>query len=446
MHYAVQSGNADLLQWLLKDCGLDATIPDGLGRTGTHIASSMGSLHMLQCLHANRQLSFSPDESSCYPLHLVARNGSVDCAKVLLACGHPPHATDAQGCGALHLACTEHNLSVIEVLAEASSVDGYDITGASPLMICVEKGMLDAIETLLKFGASAAHRDFFGRSCLHAALSMPPDVKQQTIATMLIKGGCDVNARDTMGRSPCFIAAEKGNIDMLKLLMDYGGDIAAADSSGKTCLALLGRDHFQVVTQLLIERLVPVSLREVRAISRSHCVPIVTLFSLICTLLSRMAMSCALRASFVVPAENVNDLVTYLILPRFLNHATSFFVAVHHTLFMYVHERMQLPVPPELNLHFEMIKVRLLKLWCVFVDALLFIISTPSVNPAHVPNSVRNTLCQERCAPAQLCLPHWQQRIARVLSQDGRQRDAGATCSCFVARRFRCHVTNLCSP
>jgi ankyrin repeat protein len=269
VHCAVQSSNADLLQFLLKDCGLDATIPDGLGRTGTHIASSMGSLHMLQCLHANMQLSFSPDENSCYPLHLVARNGSVDCAKVLLACGHPPHVTDSHGCSPLHLACTEHNLAVIQVLAEASRVDGHDITGASPLMICVEKGMLDAIETLLKFGASAAHRDFFGRSCLHAALNMAHDAKQQAIVTMLIKGGCDVNARDTMGRSPCFIAAEKGNMDMLKLLMDHGGDVAVADSSGKTCLALLSRDNFQVVTQLLIERLVPLSYQQVRDVSCS---------------------------------------------------------------------------------------------------------------------------------------------------------------------------------
>jgi hypothetical protein len=37
---------------------------------------------------------------------------------------------------------------------------------------------------------------------------------------------------------------------------------------------------------------------------------------------------------------------------------------VHHILFMYVHEKIDLPIPPELNFHFEMVKVRfLLKLW-----------------------------------------------------------------------------------
>jgi hypothetical protein len=114
------------------------------------------------------------------------------------------------------------------------------------------------------------------------------------------------------------------------------------------------------------------------------------------------------------------------------NDATFVFVGMRHTLFMYVHERMELPVPPELNLHFEMMKVRLLKLWFVSVDAPLFIIIQSSVYPAHVSNAVRITMCQERGAPAQLCLPHWQQRAAHVLPQDGRQRDAGTTCSVGV--------------
>ncbi len=277
---------------------------------------------MLQCLHCHKQLSFSPDESNCYPLHLVAIKGNIDCAKVLLACGHPVNAADSQGCSALHLACTEHKLDVIEVLAEAGFVDGHDVSGASPLMICVEKGFLDAIETLLKFGASTTHKDFFGRSCLHAVLNMPHDAaKQQTIAAMLIKQGCDVNARDTMGRSPCFIASEKGNIDMLKLLIDNGGDVAVADFSGKTCLALLSRDSFQVVTQLLIERMVPLSAQEVRDNNRCRCLRIVTLFSLICTLRSRTAVSCAPRPSFVFHAKNLDDRAN-VILARNFNAAT----------------------------------------------------------------------------------------------------------------------------
>lgn len=57
---------------------------------------------------------------------------------------------------------------------------------------------------------------------------------------------------------------------------------------------------------------------------------------------------------------------------------------------MYVHEKMELPVPPELNLHFEMIKVRLLKLWFVFLDALLVL----TLHQLH--QSIRH-LCQMLC-------------------------------------------------
>lgn len=268
VHYAVQSGNTDLLKWLLKDLGLHASSTDSMGRTATHTAAQMGSLHMLQCLHLNKQLSFSPDQSNSTPLHLAASHGSVDCVQVLLSAGHPTVVTDANGCSPLHLACSERHMMVVDVLAQIGHIDEYDSTGASPLMVCVGKGMEDAIKTLLKFGARATHRDFTGRSCLHALLQLSHTnaeqlALQKNIAMMLIKHGIDMNSRDTLGRTPCHLASEKGNIDMLKLLIDHGGDVSVVDSSGKTCMAQLNREHFQVVTNILIDRIIPLSYQQV---------------------------------------------------------------------------------------------------------------------------------------------------------------------------------------
>jgi ankyrin repeat protein len=231
----------------------------------------MGSLHMLQCLHLNKQLSFEPDNSNSTPLHLAASRGSVDCVQVLLSAGHPTVVTDSHGCSPLHVACMEQHLTVVNILAQIGHIDEYDSTGASPLMVCVAKGMDDAIKTLLKHGARASHRDYTGRSCMHALLSLPQDTPeqlalQQSIAMMLIQHGIDVNSRDTVGRTPCHVASEKGNIEMLKLLIDHGGDVSVADAAGKTCMAQLNREHFQVVTSILIDRIIPLSHRQASAI------------------------------------------------------------------------------------------------------------------------------------------------------------------------------------
>jgi ankyrin repeat protein len=268
VHYAVQSGNSDLLNWLLKDLAMLAAARDSLGRTATHTAAMMGSLHMLQCLHLNKQLSFSSDDNQSTPLHLAAFHGNVDCVQVLLSAGHPTVVTDAHGCSPLHVACTEQHLLVVDVLAQTGHVDEYDSTGASPLMVCVAKGMVDGINTLLKYGARSTHRDYTGSSCLHAVLNLPHEkpeqlALQQRITMTLIKHGIDVNARDTLGRSPCHLASEKGNIEMLKLLIDHGGDVSVVDAAGKTCMAQLNRENFQVVTNILIDRIIPLSHQQV---------------------------------------------------------------------------------------------------------------------------------------------------------------------------------------
>lgn len=230
----------------------------------------MGSVHMLQCLHLNKRLSFTADENNSTPLHLAAHLGSVDCVQVLLAAGHPIVATDSHGCTPLHVACMENKMGVIDVLAQSGHIDEYDSAGSSPLMICVRKGMEDAIKTLLKYGARATHRDYSGRSCLHAVLNLShTDPKllllQRIIAELLIKHSCDVNARDTLGRSPCHLASEKGNIEMLKFFIDNGADVAVTDAFGKTCLTQLSRENFHQVTQILIDRIIPLSQQQVRS-------------------------------------------------------------------------------------------------------------------------------------------------------------------------------------
>jgi serine/threonine-protein phosphatase 6 regulatory ankyrin repeat subunit A len=260
VHYAVQSNSADVLMWLLKDRNLSGLLDDNLGRTATHIAASMSSLHALHNLHECKQLCFDSAQDGSTPLHLAARTDGISCVQLLIAAGHPTAVFDSQGSSPMHIAALEQNETVLLFLASHGNVDGYDSSGASPLMICVGKGLVDVIKSLLNCGASAAHRDYCGRSCLHTLLQLPHEqphesLKQRSIAELLIKHGIDVNARDTSGRTPCHVAATTGNIEMLKLLMDKGGDVTVSDLSGKSCLMQLNRENFHKVTQIMIERI-----------------------------------------------------------------------------------------------------------------------------------------------------------------------------------------------
>ncbi len=251
-----------MLLWLLKDNALSALLPDSLGRTATHTAANKCSLHALQTLHKFRQLCFHPADDGSTPLHIAARMGAIDVAQLLLAAGHPMDVLDSQGNSPLHTAALEHNLDMLNLLmTQKGNIDVYDNAGASPLMICVGNGLFEVTESLLKRGASALHRDFCGRSCLHTLLLKMPHEQphqlmlQKKLAALLIEHGIDVNTRDTSGCTPCHIAAKSGNIEMLKFFIDNNGDVTLTDLSGKSCLVQLNREHFHQVTQILIDRI-----------------------------------------------------------------------------------------------------------------------------------------------------------------------------------------------
>lgn len=290
MHYAIQSGKEDVLIWLLKDLYLNALLPDNFGRTATHIAANMCSLHALQSLHECKQLSFDPAEDGSTPLHIAARLDCIDAVQLLLAAGHPTAVADSHGSSPLHVAAMEQNANVVNFLVSHGNIDGYDSDGASPLMICVGKGLFEVVESLLKSGANAAHRNYSGQSCLHVMLLQMPHedpyqiMLQHKIACLLLDHGLDVNARDTAGCTPCHIAAKSGNIQMLKFFMDNGGDVTIADLSGRSCLVQLNRENFHYVTQILIERIkIPPSADQgVRAFSFALPKPnirIITMFN-----------------------------------------------------------------------------------------------------------------------------------------------------------------------
>ena len=53
---------------------------------------------------------------------------------------------------------------------------------------------------------------------------------------MLLKSGADANLAMADGRTPIHIAAESGNIGVIKLLLENDADILATDEDGETAL------------------------------------------------------------------------------------------------------------------------------------------------------------------------------------------------------------------
>ncbi len=60
--------------------------------------------------------------------------------------------------------------------------------------------------------------------------------------------GLDINARNDHNQTALMLAAQKGNIDLIKLYIDHGADINLYDNYGDTALSLAERNnHYNVI-------------------------------------------------------------------------------------------------------------------------------------------------------------------------------------------------------
>lgn len=65
--------------------------------------------------------------------------------------------------------------------------------------------------------------------------------------------GVNVNAEDNQGRTPLHVAAEKGHLAVVKILVENGADVNAKDNDGNTPLVYAAEKRHGEIVQYLIE-------------------------------------------------------------------------------------------------------------------------------------------------------------------------------------------------
>lgn len=309
LHWVIQKGSEDLFDTLLKfgdkinlnaKCTMDETDSD---ITPIYLAAELGLQSIVNKLVAAGANMDLPGTHGQTPLIVALSNGyenvAIDliesgcnirirtdngasalhyaviseCARVvkmLLERGADPNilcsSSDIDNISPLHLACEAGNLQYAKLLIQHGAEINTEQNENSylPFISAVYGGNVQIIRLLLDHGADATFKLKDGFTAIHVALSLEKN-HVETLAEVLSCEQLDVNEKITNEKgepiTAIHMAAERGEPQLIRMLIDRGADINVVTSHMRTPLIIACQHNMQEAAVELIEQGADVTAR-----------------------------------------------------------------------------------------------------------------------------------------------------------------------------------------
>ncbi|MDR0785282.1 MAG: ankyrin repeat domain-containing protein, partial [Treponema sp.] len=229
LHDAVRLGYTDM-ETLLTRNGADIDVRDADGNTPLMEAIAVGFIDPVKRLAALGADVNTRNTAGDTPLHIAVKTNRQDIATALLNLGASIHARNAQGQTPFRLALITSPEMTALLLAD-NRVLLSDDYGLSPLHIAISgKAPTPMIETIIGQRAGLSAVDSEGKTPLRLAVEQ----EDWDIAKVLVEAGSDVFADAVDGRNPARLALDKGRFAIAALFSNQA--ILKADRSGNTIL------------------------------------------------------------------------------------------------------------------------------------------------------------------------------------------------------------------
>ncbi|XP_042858456.1 uncharacterized protein LOC122244579 [Penaeus japonicus] len=281
LHFSAFRGSAEIVQ-LLLDKGSDVNAENETGDTPLHLASLRGHIEAINILLERKADPRCSTDSGHTPLHYASLGGFKEIVKKLIEAGADVNALDVRRCTPLHYAASAGHTAVVEDLAE----NGADLrlstdAGTSALHDASFYGRLDAVQRLAEMcpdliafrdkselsAEDTAHvrgqvqpawwlhkqakREIDKESLNYRAAICKENIKvygelslrinsnnqaanASVLASCIDFGLFEIHYQDTQGRTLLHLAAERNDIENIKLLLERGALPTARTFLNKT--------------------------------------------------------------------------------------------------------------------------------------------------------------------------------------------------------------------
>jgi serine/threonine-protein phosphatase 6 regulatory ankyrin repeat subunit B len=261
---AIDSNDLQVLQELLNG-GVDVWQGPLGKQSPICVAASRGNVEMTK--HLLQIRAYLPEERGSRTLAAMAKTGELEAVKTLLLAGADPHHKDWDGHTAFTLAAANGHAKVVAALISHCPAnvspddwiqrlqDEADNQGRTALMLAVLNRQLNMAKFLLGEKADPHRTDYKGRNAILWAAAKA----NQHMVNLLIGYYATHVATDTRGNTVFLTAAEHGNTEALELFCrplykNSMFNINSANHDGDTPLLMAARKgHLEAVRLLLKE-------------------------------------------------------------------------------------------------------------------------------------------------------------------------------------------------
>lgn len=154
-------------------------------------------------------------------LHCAASRGHLNCIETLLTFGGTPiDQTDCNGCTPLFYAVTLGHADCTRYLLQSGSfVHHQDRKGRSCGHCGAAKGQLETLKLIAQAGGNLWLRNIRGDLPIHEAIKSG---RREVVIFLMEMLTDNIDLTNTIGKSPLHVACFNNDIEMCKLLIDFG--------------------------------------------------------------------------------------------------------------------------------------------------------------------------------------------------------------------------------
>lgn len=252
---ASQNGELEMVK-LLLDAGAVADVATSSGATALMIAAQHGQCEVVHLLCGSDAGIDNVSDVGRTALIYAALKGQADAVKVLIDAGAKVNVSDKYKSTALSLAAELGHLETLKVLLTAKpTLNEIDDDGATATVCAAMNGHADIVRALLEAGEDPTIPDNNDKTALEYATEREHTATVQVLNeaanspiwySVVVKRGLINEVRQFMdeylhsrgphGCTPVLVAAQYGQLEILKLLVFRGARLSDRDEFGWTAL------------------------------------------------------------------------------------------------------------------------------------------------------------------------------------------------------------------